>query len=290
MKRTIAGSLITFIIVVTIGVFVALAGSQNGRMIGNIPIFALCAGLAFIIQWLVFIPSYMMQTEKFFDLTGGITNILVISLGAYLSGDIDTRTVLLTVVVVIWAIRLGAFLFGRIRKVGRDSRFDEIKPAFFRFLNAWTIQGLWTIFTLAAALAGVTSTRRVEIGSFAVIGMALWILGFTFEVVADAQKTRFKADPQNIGKFIRTGLWSLSRHPNYFGEICLWFGVALMALPVLRGWQYATLISPLFVILLLTRVSGIPFLEKKADETWGGQNEYETYKKRTPILVPKIMD
>ena len=288
MNRTTASSLITFIVVITIGALVALAGSQHGRMIGSLPIFALCVGLAFVIQWLVFIPSYMMQTEKFYDLTGGITNTLVILLGTFLSGDIDIRTALLTGVVLIWAIRLGSFLFNRIHKVGKDSRFDEIKPAFFRFLNAWTIQGLWITFTLAAALAAVTSSVKKDLDAFAIIGFILWLFGFAFEIIADSQKTRFKANPQNNGKFIQTGLWSKSRHPNYFGEIVLWIGVAVMALPVLQGWQFATLISPLFVIFLLTKVSGLPMLEKKADETWGGQEDYESYKKNTPILIPKI--
>jgi steroid 5-alpha reductase family enzyme len=105
--------------------------------------------------------------------------------------------------------------------------------------------------------------------------------------VSDAQKNRFRADPANRGKFIQTGLWAWSRHPNYFGEIVLWIGVAIIALPVLRGWQYLTLISPVFVTLLLTRVSGVPMLERRADEKWGGQEDYEAYKARTPVLIPR---
>ena len=112
-------------------------------------------------------------------------------------------------------------------------------------------------------------------------------LGFAFEAVADSQKSRFRADPANKGRFIHTGLWAWSRHPNYFGEIVLWIGVAIIALPVLRGWQWVTLISPVFVTLLLTRVSGVPMLEKRADEKWGGQEDYEAYKERTPVLVPR---
>jgi len=106
--------------------------------------------------------------------------------------------------------------------------------------------------------------------------------------MADAQKSRFKADPGNRGKFIQSGLWSRSRHPNYFGEIVLWTGVMIIALPVLQGWQWVALVSPLFVILLLTRVSGVPLLEKKADQAWGGQPEYEAYKKQTPVLIPRL--
>jgi steroid 5-alpha reductase family enzyme len=205
-----------------------------------------------------------------------------------LSPVIDSRSLLLLALVAIWAVRLGTFLFRRIHKAGKDGRFDEIKPSFFRFLNIWTLQGLWVSFTVAAALAAITTTTRKELGLFALFGVLIWIFGFIFEVVADMQKSRFRADPDNEGKFIRTGLWARSRHPNYFGEIILWIGVAIIAVPVLRGWQWVTLISPLFVTLLLTRVSGIPLLEKRANEKWGGQDEYEAYKERTPVLIPRI--
>ncbi len=178
-------------------------------------------------------------------------------------------------------------MFRRIQKSGKDERFDEIKPSFFRFLNAWTIQGLWVTFTASAALAAITTTVRKDLGWFALVGLLVWVFGFVFEVVADAQKSRFKADPANQGRFISTGLWAWSRHPNYFGEIMLWIGVAIIALPVLRGWQWVTMISPIFVTVLLTQVSGVPMLEKRADETWGGQEDYENYKQNTPVLIPR---
>ena len=164
---------------------------------------------------------------------------------------------------------------------------DAIKPSFMRFLNAWTLQGLWVTLTLAAALAAITSTVRKDLGVVALLGSLIWAAGFTIEAAADLQKSRFRADAANRGQFIHKGLWAWSRHPNYFGEIVLWIGVAVIALPVLQGWQYVTLISPLFVFLLLTRVSGVPPLEKRADEKWGGQEDYEAYKKRTPVLIPR---
>jgi steroid 5-alpha reductase family enzyme len=203
-----------------------------------------------------------------------------------LSPEVDGRSLLLLALVVIWAARLGTFLFRRIRKAGKDARFDELKTSFSRFLLTWTMQGLWVSLTLAAALAAITTTTRKGLDVFALIGFLVWALGFAFEVVADAQKSRFRADPENKGKFIHTGLWAWSRHPNYFGEIVLWIGVAIIALPVLQGWQWVTLISPVFVTLLITRVSGVPMLEKRADEKWGGQEDYEAYKERTPVLIP----
>ena len=288
MKTTDRNALIAFPILIVIGFLVALAGSQGGASIAGMPLFAVSVGLAFLIQWLAFIPAYLLQTEKFFDLTGSITYISVTAIAIIFGTGVDGRSILLATLVIIWAIRLGMFLFRRIQKAGKDDRFDEIKPSFIRFLNVWTIQGLWVTFTLAAALVAITTANKKELDIFAILGLLVWIIGFAIEVAADSQKSRFNANPDNKGRFIQTGLWSRSRHPNYFGEIMLWVGIAMIALPVLHGWQWVALISPLFVTLLLTRVSGIPLLEKKADKKWGGQDEYEAYKKKTPILIPRL--
>jgi steroid 5-alpha reductase family enzyme len=288
MKTTDRNALIVFPVLVIVGALVAYAGSQGGSTYYGIPVFALCVTLTFVIQWIVFIPSYLRQTEKFFDLTGSLTYISVITIGLMLSGNFDARVILLWALVVIWAIRLGTYLFRRIRKAGKDDRFDELKPSFIRFLIVWTIQALWVTFTMAAALVAITTSIRKGLDAFALIGFIIWVVGFAFEVIADSQKSRFAADPANKGKFIQTGLWSKSRHPNYFGEIMLWVGVAFIALPVLTGLQWVALISPLFVALLLTRISGVPLLEAKADKKWGGQTDYEEYKKNTPVLIPKL--
>jgi steroid 5-alpha reductase family enzyme len=288
MKTADRNALVTFPILILIGFLIALAGSQGGATLGGVPIFAIVVGLAFLIQWLAFIPAYLFQTEKFFDLTGSITYISITTIALLFSANMDARSIILWTLVIIWAFRLGVFLFRRIKKAGKDDRFDEIKPSFIRFLNVWTIQALWVTFTAAAALVAITTTTRKELGVFAILGLLVWAFGFAVEVIADAQKSRFNADPANRGKFIQTGLWSRSRHPNYFGEIVLWIGVAIIALPVLQGWQWVALVSPVFVILLLTRVSGIPLLEKKADQKWGGQEDYEAYKERTPVLFPRF--
>jgi steroid 5-alpha reductase family enzyme len=291
MKSTTRSSLVLFPILILIGYLVALAGSQSGATLGRLPLFMLVVALVFVIQWLVFIPAYIFQTEKFFDLTGSLTYITVTVVALCYSRytvPLDARSILVAALVIVWAVRLGAFLFSRIRKAGKDDRFDELKPNFMRFLNVWTIQGLWVTFTAAAALVTITSATRKPLDAFAIVGALVWVIGFVIEVIADAQKSRFNADPANKGRFIRTGLWSRSRHPNYFGEIVLWIGIAIIAIPVLQGWQWVAMISPLFVTLLLTRVSGIPLLEKKADAKWGGQAEYEAYKKNTPVLIPRL--
>jgi len=238
-----------------------------------------------VIQWLAFIPAFLLQNEGWFDLTGSVTYVTVTGVAVLLGPTPDARSFVLLALVVIWAARLGTYLFRRIRKAGKDARFDAIKPSFIRFLNTWTLQGLWVSLTLAAALAAITTSVRKELGAVALVGLVVWVAGFAVEAAADVQKSRFRADPANKGAFIHAGLWSWSRHPNYFGEIVIWIGVAVVALPVLQGWQYVTLISPVFVILLLTRVSGVPLLEKRADEKWGGQDDYEAYKARTSVLV-----
>lgn len=288
MKITDRNTAAVFPLLVLMGLLIAWAGSQGGTVIFGVPLFALAVGLAFLIQWLAFIPAFLLQTEKFFDLTGSLTYISVITMAVLLGPGGDFRSILLWALVVIWAVRLGSFLFMRIKKAGKDDRFDALKPSFIRFLNVWTIQGLWVTFTLAAALVAITSAHRKDLDVFAVVGFLVWVLGFVIEVLADSQKSRFKANPDNKGKFIQTGLWSRSRHPNYFGEIVLWVGVAVIALPVLQGWQWVALISPVFVTVLLTRISGIPLLEEKADNKWGGQEDYEAYKKNTPVLIPRL--
>jgi steroid 5-alpha reductase family enzyme len=288
MKKADRNALIALPLIILIAVGMAFAGSDNGFQAFGTPLFALGVGLAFAIQWLAFVPAFILQTEKFYDLAGSLTYISVTAVIVFLSPEVDGRSLLLLALILIWAGRLGTFLFRRVHKSGKDGRFDEIKTSFWRFLMVWTLQGLWVTFTFAAALAAITSSARQELGWVALVGFLVWLFGFAFEVVADSQKSRFQENPANKGKFIQSGLWAKSRHPNYFGEIVLWVGVAIIAMPALQGWQWATMISPLFVALLITRVSGVPLLEKRADEKWGGQEDYEAYKKRTPTLIPKL--
>jgi len=287
MKNPVVEALIAIIVALLVAAGVAWAGSRGGLAVGGVPLFALAGVVAFVIQWVVFVPSYRAQTEHWYDITGSATYLTVTIGTLLLAGRFDARSILLTLLVCVWALRLGTFLFRRIKKAGADTRFDDIKPSFTRFLMAWTLQGLWVFLTLAAALAAMTATSVPAFGLIGWIGLAIWVLGFGIEAVADAQKQAFRKDPANKGRFIDSGLWAWSRHPNYFGEITLWVGVALIALPALSGWQYVTLISPVFVYFLLTRVSGIPMLESRADERWGEEPAYQAYKARTPVLFPR---
>lgn len=278
---------IAIVLVLAVGAGVAAAGSQGGVSAFGVPLFALGVILAFVIQWVAFIPAFLLKTEKFYDLTGSITYLSVIAAALFLNPAVDSRGWLLAGMVAVWAVRLGTFLFRRILAAGEDRRFREAKKSFARFLLYWTMQGLWVTFSLAAALASITAETKVELDIFALVGFVVWLLGFGIEVAADQQKSKFKQVPANKDKFIQTGFWAWSRHPNYFGEIVLWIGVSIIALPVLSGWQWVTLISPVFITLLLTRISGVPMLEARADEKWGGQPDYEAYKANTPVLIPR---
>ena len=273
---------------ILIGVLVAFAGSFEGLRWGGFPIFAWGALLAFLVQWVVFVPSWFGHTEHFFDLTGSLTYLAVVALTLVTRGSVTPYSLLVAAMVAVWALRLGAFLTTRVRAAGSDTRFDAMKYRFAWFLMTWTLQGLWVLLTAGAALAAITSPEDRQVDALVLLGAAIWVFGFGIEVTADEQKRRFRARPENLNRFIATGLWAKSRHPNYVGEILLWFGVSVAAFPALSGWSMVTLVSPFFVWLLLTRVSGVPLLEASADRRWAGDPEYEAYKVATPTLLFKM--
>ena len=280
-------SLLGIVASLVVGALVILAGSDGSSEVGPIAVFALCGVLSYVINWLVFVPSNIAQTEHYFDLTGSVTYVALTSVAVVASEDLDARSVIVAIMVVVWALRLGSFLFRRVRRDGRDGRFDRIKVDPLQFFMTWTLQALWVLLTLACALAIITGVERRALDWVGIIGIVVWVIGFTIEVVADRQKSAFKQDPANAGGFITSGLWAWSRHPNYFGEITLWVGVAIMALPVLSGWRWAMLISPVFVVVLLTRISGIPMLEARAKKRWGDDESFQIYTSNTPVLVPR---
>ena len=286
MKNTNLTSAIAILVAIVLAAGVAWVGGQHSPLVVGLPLVLVCAVLAFGLQWLAFVPAFILQTEKFYDLVGCLAYLSVLFLAATYGPALQAADFLLLAICTVWALRLGLFLFWRIHKDGSDKRFNHIKPSFMRFLMAWTVQGLWVFLTLSAVLIVVSEPGAHAITAFTVAGGALWLIGFLAEAVADAQKRAFKADPSNKGRFIQTGLWSWSRHPNYVGEITLWVGIFVCAIPQLSGWQWVALISPLFIVVLLTKVSGVPMLEASADKQWGADADYQAYKARTPILWP----
>ncbi|MBL6903191.1 MAG: DUF1295 domain-containing protein [SAR86 cluster bacterium] len=246
--------------------------------------------LVYIIQWVAFIPAYMFQTENFFDLTGSITYSSVFIYCIYLatSGDLNWGSLVISILVILWAGRLGTFLFTRIAKDGEDKRFRTIKPDIAQFFMTWTLQGMWVSLCSLCAITGIASDTGIIVNNIFYIGLVMFIGGFAIEIVADQQKTAFRAIPENRNKFITSGLWSKSRHPNYFGEIALWTGVAVMSFSSLSGIEYLTLISPIFTYLLLVKISGVRMLEGRGQKTWGDDEEYIAYMKNTPMVMIKF--
>tara|TARA_B100001173_G_scaffold96500_1_gene83513 strand:- start:1247 stop:2137 length:891 start_codon:yes stop_codon:yes gene_type:complete len=279
------------LICVLIAFLVSLASSQNGVSYNNYPISIICMALSFIIHWLVFIPSYFYKTEKFYDITGTVAYLSILLTTAYLINLVNDEGILLRsiisiIFVMIWAIRLGIFLFKRVIKVGEDKRFEHAKKSFSKFLMFFNISALWVFLTIVNVLTMIINNSDSITDLFFIIGVSIAIIGFIIEVVADMQKRKFRTNISNKGQFISSGLWSISRHPNYFGEMMIWVGMSVVTIPILIGWQFITLISPIFVIFLLTKVSGINLLEASANDKWGADKNYQDYKDKTSVLIP----
>ena len=247
--------------------------------------------LAFLIQWVAYIPAYLFQTEKFYDLTGSLTYLTVIWFVYFSSGqmnEFNTQSLLVTVLISLWAVRLGSFLFSRIHKDGEDKRFRTIKTSASQFFMTWTLQGMWVSICSMCAITAISSSDGIIPNNLFYIGFALFIIGFSIEIIADRQKTEFRSIEENKDKFISSGLWSKSQHPNYFGEILLWSAIAVMSFSSLSGTQYLTMISPIFTYILLVYISGVRMLDDMGNKKWGHLEEYRIYKKNTPILLLKL--
>ena len=247
--------------------------------------------LAYVIHWIAYIPAYLFQTEKFYDLTGSVTYLSVVwfvFLSTYQSISLNFGNLILVLLISIWTIRLGLFLFMRIHKAGEDKRFRTIKTSASQFFMTFTISGLWVTLCSMCALVAISSPEGLVMNTLTYVGIILFIIGFGIEIVADNQKTAFRSIEANKDSFITSGLWSKSRHPNYFGEVLLWFAIAVISFSSLEGLQLITLISPIFTYILLVYVSGVRMLEDMNDKKWADNEQYKSYKKNTPMLFPKL--
>ena len=251
-----------------------------------------CAVICIGTQWLAWIPASIAKTERFYDLTGGLTYLAVVGFSLWAGSRSDApslRELIVSFLVVVWAVRLSSFLYFRIHRTGKDGRFDQLKTSPVRFLVPWTIQGLWVFLTMIVLV--VINSQAIPapaFGAWDVVGLSVWCLGFGIEVVADNQKTAFNREPTNEGKWIDRGLWSYSRQPFYLGEVLLWTGIACFGIPCFTGLERFAWVSPVFVFLLLTKLSGIPMLDRRALERWGDDEAYQKYRENTPALFPRF--
>jgi len=286
---------LTTIVVTSVFIIVFLmvrAVGNNSVILNEYSAVLYCAVICIGIQWVAWIPASIGKTERFYDLTGGLTYLAVVGFSLWAGSQSEPpslRELIVSLLVVIWSLRLSFFLYLRIHRTGKDGRFDQLKTSPIRFLVPWTLQGLWVFLTMIVVIvinSQADSAPALEIWDY--IGLSIWILGFGIETIADNQKTVFNTEPNNQGKWIDSGLWSYSRHPNYLGEIILWTGIAFFGISCFTGLERVAWISPIFIYILLTKVSGTPILDKRALEKWGDDPEYQKYRDNTPALIPRF--
>ncbi|MEC8460636.1 MAG: DUF1295 domain-containing protein [Pseudomonadota bacterium] len=244
--------------------------------------------VSFGIHLLGFLPSYVYATEHYFDLTGAIAHVSMVLVAWAIQPPLNIGAWIGGCCVLLWATRLGLFLFMRVKRDHKDDRFSKIKHRFWWFLMTWVISATWVFVTQGPILLAILN-GAFNNSWWQVVGGVIWSLGFILEVVSDEQKRRFKrSQSRSRTPFICSGLWAYSRHPNYLGEITLWIGLAVYSVPSLLTWQYPVLISPCLVALLLIKVSGINMLEVKAEKKWGQRKDWERYKQDTALLIPWV--
>ena len=286
---------LTTIVVTSVFIIIFLVVSavgNNSVILNGYSAVLCCAVICIGIQWVAWIPASIGKSERFYDLTGGLTYITLVGFSLWAgsrSEPISSRELIVSLLVVIWSLRLSRFLYLRIHRTGKDGRFDKLKTSSIRFLVPWTIQGLWVFLTMIVVIVINTQADSAPaLGIWDGIGLSIWIVGFSIEVIADNQKTVFNSEPNNEGKWIDCGLWSYSRHPNYLGEILLWTGIAFFGVSCFTGLEKIAWVSPLFIYVLLTKISGTPILDRRALEKWGDDSEYQIYREKTPLLFPRI--
>lgn len=248
-------------------------------------------GISILIQIMMFIPAFLLKTDKLTDFSYGLS-FIILSIVAFISSTAKQAgssastagKAILLAMIILWALRLGIYLVVRIRKIKKDNRFDGIRESFFKFLQFWILQGISVWVILIPSLLYFNS--QAYLGILSLAGFIVWASGLCIEAVADMQKYRFSNNPKNKGKWIDSGLWRYSRHPNYFGEILCWIGIFIFTLNSLAAVQrLIALIGPVFISSLLIFVTGIPKLEKSADNKWGKDKAYIEYKRNTSVLV-----
>ena len=283
---------IVVISVLIITSFIVIAVDDNSVSLNDYSAVLYSAAICLGIQWLAWIPASLAKSERYYDLTGGLTYLTVVGFTLWAGSQSESpsaRELIVSLLVVIWALRLSSFLYLRIHRTGKDGRFDRLKTSPIRFLVPWTIQGLWVFLTMIVVIVINSQAESApELGIWDAIGLLIWLLGFSIEVIADNQKSVFNANSENQGKWIDSGLWSYSRHPNYLGEIMLWTGIACFGISCFSGMERLAWISPIFIYLLLTKISGVPILDRRGLEKWGDQPEYHKYREETPTLLPRL--
>ena len=240
----------------------------------------------FIYMTLVFMIAMIVKDNSVVDIFWGLGFILVAAWSIYRGSPLDLHKILMNLLVLVWGLRLSTYIFLRKQGKGEDFRYKAWRDSwkFFTlrsFFQVFMLQGiLMLVISVPVYYVNYSSAANLEVVDW--IGVGIFLVGFLFEAVGDYQMAIFKRKAENKDKLMTTGLWKITRHPNYFGEALIWWGIALFALNYPHGWK--TLISPVILTLLLRFVSGVPMLEKK----YNGRADWEEYKKKTAAFVPFV--
>lgn len=234
----------------------------------------------------IFLLALILKDNSIVDIFWGIGFILLTIFSLWKSDSFDAKKIIVGMMILIWGLRLSIHIFLRNKGRGEDFRYANWRRTWKNFvlrsfLQVFMLQGFFMLVIVWPVLH-INHGSSVELGMIDIFGILIFLTGFIFEVVGDFQMKAFKKGPANSGKIITSGLWKYTRHPNYFGEALLWWGIWLMAVPVIDGIY--TILSPLVITWLLRYISGVPMLEKKYE----GRADWEEYKARTPVFVPFI--
>lgn len=237
---------------------------------------------------LFFILAYILQTDSFTDFTYSASFIVMTVFTLIASATYYPYQITAALMVTIWALRLMGYLVMRIRTMKRDTRFDEMRAHPVKFASFWLLQAVSAWVILLPVTLTLSHGSNIGFDLMMIGGLGISILGLGIETIADWQKYTFKRRPQNRDRWIETGLWKRSRHPNYFGEMLMWWGVFVYSVPLLSGLSWGVVAGPVLITYLLLYVSGIPLLEKRYDEKYKGDKKYLAYKRSTNLLIPWV--
>jgi steroid 5-alpha reductase family enzyme len=243
------------------------------------------ATLLFAYMSFWFLVSLIKKRNDVADVAWGLGFVLMAWAALYLSGTSELRPLVVNSLVTVWGLRLAWYIHARNKGKTEDYRYAQWRKDWGKWFylrsygQVYLLQGV-LLFLIATPVMHINSNVGSALSSLDAVGLAVWLLGFYFESVGDAQLARFIKDPANKGHLMQSGLWAYTRHPNYFGEVTQWWGIWIIALSV-SGGAYAV-IGPLTITFLILKVSGVPLLEQKMAENPG----FAEYRKRTSMFIP----
>ena len=239
--------------------------------------------LVYMSLW--FVVSLIRKRNDVADVAWGLGFVLMTGASFFLSGDSGIRGMLVGVLVSIWGLRLAWHIHRRNKGKAEDYRYLAWRKEWGKwfyirsYFQVYLLQGLF-LFLIVSPVLLINKNAGPSLVLLDFLGVAVWLVGFYFEALGDAQLARFIKNPENKGKLMQSGLWAYTRHPNYFGEVVQWWGLWLIALSVPGAWL--GVVGPITITFLILKVSGVPMLEKKME----GNPDFAEYKRKTSIFIP----